>query len=415
MTLQCRGQLVTEGMHAQDDLFKQWANVKRRMPEERLGEQFNESPIDSLVDALAEPKAPGVVNPKSCRMKLACVCLTTASLAATVIFLWKLPEDRLSPHTSLQVHLIAQNSDGKVSSQVTRVEDAAVAAGAVGDVPNGTAASKKRKALNNWLQDQPMKLAVQNAIIKAIQQHPDERRWSGLVEGQLFSVVALESDPKGPARQAIRLAAQRRAHMMAVHDILLTKSLLDAFVRQGLDDAVTLKKAVTQAELRIAVTSNGQDAKATSRDGTGRMLESGSKTFDGQVAAYVLANQSDLITRLTQKPQLETVRTSYRRVMHGEARRLMELKQWKDALELWHHLHSRKLVSPQLYVDAATCFHQRNQDDDALTLLHESFAAYQSSGSLDFFEKVGDLAMEIGGPNGDGLAVSAYNRAQELL
>lgn len=37
MVLQCRGHLVTEGMHPQYDLFKQWAAVKRPMLEDRLG------------------------------------------------------------------------------------------------------------------------------------------------------------------------------------------------------------------------------------------------------------------------------------------------------------------------------------------------------------------------------------------
>ena len=36
MVLQCRGHLITEGMHPQYDLFKQWAVVKRAVLEERL-------------------------------------------------------------------------------------------------------------------------------------------------------------------------------------------------------------------------------------------------------------------------------------------------------------------------------------------------------------------------------------------
>ncbi len=40
MRLQCRGHLITEGMHPQYDLFKQWAAVKRPVLEERLGDRF---------------------------------------------------------------------------------------------------------------------------------------------------------------------------------------------------------------------------------------------------------------------------------------------------------------------------------------------------------------------------------------
>ncbi len=40
MALQCRGHLITEGMHPQYDLFKQWAIVKRPVLENRLGGRY---------------------------------------------------------------------------------------------------------------------------------------------------------------------------------------------------------------------------------------------------------------------------------------------------------------------------------------------------------------------------------------
>lgn len=40
MRLQCRGHLITEGMHPQYDLFKQWAAVKRFVLEERLLDRY---------------------------------------------------------------------------------------------------------------------------------------------------------------------------------------------------------------------------------------------------------------------------------------------------------------------------------------------------------------------------------------
>jgi hypothetical protein len=36
LVLQCRGRLITEGMHPQYDLFKQWATVKRYRSPSRL-------------------------------------------------------------------------------------------------------------------------------------------------------------------------------------------------------------------------------------------------------------------------------------------------------------------------------------------------------------------------------------------
>lgn len=40
MVLQCRGHLISEGMHPQYDLFKQWATVKRFVLEQRLEDRF---------------------------------------------------------------------------------------------------------------------------------------------------------------------------------------------------------------------------------------------------------------------------------------------------------------------------------------------------------------------------------------
>ena len=40
MVLQCRGHEITEGMHPQYDLFKQWTSVKRAMLEKMLGGRF---------------------------------------------------------------------------------------------------------------------------------------------------------------------------------------------------------------------------------------------------------------------------------------------------------------------------------------------------------------------------------------
>lgn len=40
MILQCRGHLITEGMHPQYDLLKQWAAVKRHVLEQRFGNRF---------------------------------------------------------------------------------------------------------------------------------------------------------------------------------------------------------------------------------------------------------------------------------------------------------------------------------------------------------------------------------------
>ena len=82
---------------------------------------------------------------------------------------------------------------------------------------------------------------------------------------------------------------------------------------------------------------------------------------NGFAVAYVIAEQSDLSAYLLQPTELEKVRAAYRDVMHGQARDLMARSSWADALLLWQHLHQRKLVSQQLYLDAARCFQRLGQ------------------------------------------------------
>ena len=52
MVLQCRGHEITEGMHPQYDLFKQWTSVKRPVLEAMLGGQFIlYGPVEPTVSA----------------------------------------------------------------------------------------------------------------------------------------------------------------------------------------------------------------------------------------------------------------------------------------------------------------------------------------------------------------------------
>lgn len=370
------------------------------------------SSAHDLSFAATESSSTGIQLNKKDNSELILTVLAITAVSAAIVF-WlvtMVPTQNSFKNLSPVVRLVVQDGDAN-----DVVEEKQKPEGKTVVTAENTSSTTALTLIEDWILAQSMEPAIKKAVLQSIRQHPDEQRWSGAVDGQLFSVVTVESDPSGTARQAIRLAAQRRAHMLAVHDILLTKSLLAAFAERKLDDAVTLKKALTLAELKFIGAPQTSKSKTTSTRGFGRMLESGSKMFKTQVVAFVLANQSDLIAHLAQPPQLEGVRTSYRKVMHAEARRLMGLQRWNGALDLWHHLHSRKLVSPQLYVDAATCFHRRQEDSDALTLLKESFTDYRSSGSLDFFESIGNLALAIGGAEAEKLAVSAYNRARELL
>jgi tetratricopeptide (TPR) repeat protein len=100
--------------------------------------------------------------------------------------------------------------------------------------------------------------------------------------------------------------------------------------------------------------------------------------------------------------------------MHAQARDLMARKNWQDAIQLWRHLHTRKLVSQALYLDAATCFAELKQPDDALKVLQEAYGVFSETAPADWLEQCGDLACKLG-PPAEALAVKAYEQASQRL
>ena len=93
----------------------------------------------------------------------------------------------------------------------------------------------------------------------------------------------------------------------------------------------------------------------------------------------------------------------------------MDRSNWKDALLLWHHLHARKLVSQQLYLDAASCFQHLNQIPDMLRVLSEAIDAFGKNATPEFLEKAGDMALAVETEPAQSLAEKAYRTASEQL
>jgi hypothetical protein len=243
--------------------------------------------------------------------------------------------------------------------------------------------------------------ALGEAMLTVVRQHPGESRWSGRQADSLFAIAAKRL-PTGPIRQRATPALLELTHSLAVQELLKAKSLLDRYAAAGLDDATILRQAVVRAagDLQVTGSVEGLTHQAAAQ---------------GNFAvAYVFAQEKSLTAHLLQPAELAKVQTAYREVMHAQARDLMARKNWKDALALWGHLHTRKLVSQALYLDAATCFVELKQPDDALKILQEAYAAFAVGASADWLEQCGDLACKVGQP-GEALAVKAYKQASARL
>jgi hypothetical protein len=243
--------------------------------------------------------------------------------------------------------------------------------------------------------------ALGAAMLTALRQHPAETRWSGRHEDTLFA-IAVKKLPEGPIRQRATPALLELTHSLAVQELLKAKSLLDRYAAAGLDDAITLGQAVVRAAGQLEVTGNVEG------------LTHGAAPQGDFAAAYVVARERSLTAHLLKPAALGKVQTAYRELMHAQARDLMARTNWRDALALWQHLHTRKLVSQALYLDAATCFVELKEPAQALKLLHDAYGAFAERASADWLEQCGDLACKLGEP-GEPLAIKAYKLASVRL
>ena len=220
---------------------------------------------------------------------------------------------------------------------------------------------------------------IREAMQIVLRQHPTELRWSGRTGTTLFAMAAKRL-PAGDIRSRAVPAMLELVHMQATHELLTAKSLLDRFEATGLNDATTLRQAMEKAVGALHVTGNIQG------------VVHGSAIVGEFAAGYVVADEAALSAYLLQPAELVIVQTAYRDVMHTQARQLMDRNDWENALLLWQHLHQRKLVSQQLYLDAARCFKELKQTADTVRVLSEALAACGESGSPEFLEQAGDLA-----------------------
>jgi serine/threonine protein kinase len=263
-------------------------------------------------------------------------------------------------------------------------------------------ASQDAEAVSTYLRRTTLPETVRTAMLTVVRQHPGETRWSGRSGTTLFGIV-VKRLPKEQVGQRAIPAMLELTHMWAVHELLTAKSLLDHYAAVELTDATTLRQAVVEAAGKLQVT--GKASTVTHQAST-----------EGNLAiSYAMADETALAAQLLQPDEIEKVRVAYRDVMHRQARELMQRSNWTDALLLWQHLHKRKLVSQQLYLDAASCFQHLNQVPDMIRVLTEAIDTFGKNATPEFLEKAGDMAIAVETDESQALAEKAYRMASEQL
>lgn len=256
-------------------------------------------------------------------------------------------------------------------------------------------------AANALLNDIDIAKQIKAAARSILRQHAESSNWSGRHENTLFGLAAREL-PSGEIRDKSIPSFLSLVRAKSIEELLAAKCVLDLYAESGLTDATALREAIAKLASGMRITGSAQG------------ITSFSKVYGNIAVAFAFGEEQRLIARLSTPVELEYLKRSYRDILHRDARRLMQERNWNDAIVLWRHLHDRKLVSPPLYLDAARCFEHQQKHSDALVVLQEAYKSFGASASVDWLEQCGELALPLGS-EGEALALRAFRLASEKM
>ncbi len=239
-------------------------------------------------------------------------------------------------------------------------------------------------------------------MMTVIRQNPDVSRWNGLFEKHVFSIVALpiKNDPRSIRTRPARVS---QAGMLAAHEIMVSKALIDYYAKHHLHDVMILRKTIGSIQLE-------------KKNGSNTLFESHFVVEkDDCIVAVRIAERDKIISHLEKPNSIESIRANYVKIMQDRAVDLTQRKQWKEALEYWEQLRELESLSPKLYTESALCYLELNQSDNALALLKEGINRYEKTSDSSFFETMGDLLLRIKTPEAEEIAKQAYEKAMELF
>jgi len=255
--------------------------------------------------------------------------------------------------------------------------------------------------INRVLDNLQLPAKLDRDIRLIVKRNPQATSWVGSSNTTLFAIchAPLPSRVSGAARTRMIPAWQRKTTVQATAELLRTKALLNFYQNSGMTDAAALQRAFQTVAGKPNVT--GKLAGFTER----------SVVFDDRTFSLVYANQDSIDVTGKSDATMEQIRSAYRDVLHEQSRQLMKEKEWQESLGLWKHLHSLDLATPDLYLDAAVCFAELDQKQDACQLLEQSLSSFSETADSDYFEHVGELAASLQTPQADEIAARAFDLA----
>ncbi len=248
------------------------------------------------------------------------------------------------------------------------------------ELPMPSLAQSAGDAAVSLLDESSLDEPLRAAITATIRNQPQLRQWGGEHDDLLFG-AAVRPLPKGGLRKRATPITLSAAQGIAIHEMLITKVVLERYGDAGLTDVDALRQSLLKASSELRVKGRVQDARQEA-------------ATQGEFAVgYVVARRDALTAHLLTEANLSAVKHGYRDALHQRLRALMRQDKWGDALIVWQHLDERKLENAKLLLDVAKCFQHQAEPNKSLAALVRARELDADQVTVDFLTELGDVAL----------------------
>lgn len=220
-------------------------------------------------------------------------------------------------------------------------------------------------------------------------------RWEGSHGVNVF-VILSKPMPRSPDGARTGPAAIKMVSIIAFNELLKTSTAVKKFAELGLDDSVTLKKAIARAGL-TGVLKGVRHEEAVSGD---------------FAVGYAVVDAGQVETAALDKANTSAVERAYLQCTHEKVTALIEARKTDEALALCRGLRAKRLASGDLLLATAQCLHAMGKTKDAVECIRGDLPVFVERSSASFLQRVGDTALQYGA---NDLARDAYRAATQKM
>ena len=205
------------------------------------------------------------------------------------------------------------------------------------------AQTPNRQTATTVVTEQIRAATLKEAMLAAINRHPEADRWSGVDDRHIFGISVVTLTDRAVRERDTRLF-HTTARLVAAKEMLFSKVLLDKYAETGLTDAGSLRQAVADANESFRV--------------QGKLRYSMDETFieGNRIVGIVAADRNNVIAIMTEQARIDAVRSAYREIVHRQTKRLIADNKFEEALNRLLELRQAELLGREQLFDVLHCF-----------------------------------------------------------